>query len=227
MSSRKRQILYGIVWGFAIIGMLTTALFIITRTKDFVVTLQAPLVVYEPPEIDEQLIPVNEYSRPGIALKKIKGIVVHYTANPGTSAQQNHDYFSGLAQSHLTKVSCHYIIGLDGEIIQCVPDEEQAYASNERNKDTLSIECCHFDQSGEFYVQTYESLVHLTAYLIGKYGLSTDDVIRHYDVTGKSCPKYFVDHPKEWDKFKEDINKYIKLHGTRGKKDEKKKKKHL
>ena len=37
------------------------------------------------PELDVELLPVNEYSRPGLALKKVRGIVVHYTANPGTT----------------------------------------------------------------------------------------------------------------------------------------------
>ena len=215
MRRRTRHILFGIILGFAAIGVMTTALFVVTRTKEFVISLQSPLIVHEPPEIDEQLLPVNEYSRPGLALKEVKGIVIHYTANPGTSAQQNHDYFAGLAQSHLTKASSHYIIGLDGEIIRCIPDEEEAYASNNRNVDTLAIECCHFDESGEFYVQTYESLVHLTAYLMGAYGLKTEDVIRHYDVTGKSCPKYFVDNPKAWDDFYRDVEEYIALHGSR------------
>ena len=57
------------------------------------------------PELDVELLPVNEYSRPGLALKKVRGIVVHYTANPGTTAIQNRNYFAGLEQSHQTKAS--------------------------------------------------------------------------------------------------------------------------
>lgn len=73
------------------------------------------------PELDVELLPVNEYSRPGLALKKVRGIVVHYTANPGTTAIQNRNYFAGLEQSHQTKASSHFVIGLDGEIVQCIP----------------------------------------------------------------------------------------------------------
>ena len=51
------------------------------------------------PVIEEMLLPVNEYSRPGTKLKKIKGIVVHYTGNPGTTAAQNRSYFAGLAET--------------------------------------------------------------------------------------------------------------------------------
>lgn len=73
---------------------------------------------------------------------KVRGIVVHYTANPGTTAIQNRNYFAGLEQSHQTKASSHFVIGLDGEIVQCIPCNEIAYASNNRNSDTIAIECC-------------------------------------------------------------------------------------
>ena len=56
------------------------------------------------PSLDVQLLDVNEYSRPGTPLKEIKGIVIHYTANPGTTAKNNRDYFQGLKDSHETKV---------------------------------------------------------------------------------------------------------------------------
>ena len=45
------------------------------------------------PDIDVQLLAVNEYSRPGTEVEKIRGIVIHYTANPGSTAQNNRDYF--------------------------------------------------------------------------------------------------------------------------------------
>ena len=58
----------------------------------------------------------NEYSRPQTALKRVKGVVIHYTANPGTSAANNRSYFEGLAEKKTTYASSHYIIGLKGEI---------------------------------------------------------------------------------------------------------------
>lgn len=157
------------------------------------------------PQIDVQLLDVNEYSRPGIESDKITGVVVHYTANPGSTAQNNRDYFQGLKDSHETSVSSHFVVGLEGEIVQCVPTWEIAYASNSRNSDTVSIECCHPDESGEFTDDTYKSLVQLTAFLCEKYGLTEQDVIRHYDVTGKICPKYFVDYEEAWELFKGDV----------------------
>lgn len=157
------------------------------------------------PEIDVQLLTVNPYSRPGIETGKINGIVIHYTANPGASAKANRDYFENLKDTHTTKASSNFVIGLDGEIIQCVPTWEVAYASNDRNRDTVSIECCHPDENGEFTKNTYRSLVKLSTWLCLKFDLNEEDVIRHYDVTGKDCPKYYVENEKAWEDFRGDV----------------------
>lgn len=156
------------------------------------------------PEMDVQLLTPNEYSRPQIPLEDIGGIVIHYTANPGTTAQENRNYFEGLKDTGATYASSHFVIGLEGEIIQCLPSSEISYASNFRNGDTLSIECCHPDDSGQFTDATYQSLVQLTAWLCENFQVPADQVIRHYDVTGKECPKYFVDHPDAWEQFRQD-----------------------
>ncbi|MEE1077813.1 MAG: peptidoglycan recognition family protein [Agathobacter sp.] len=170
--------------------------------------------VTEKPVVDEQMLPINDFSRPGIALDDVNGIVVHYTANPGTTAQQNHDYFEGLAENGDAYVSSNYIIGLSGEIIQCIPDNEMSYASNDRNHDTIAIECCIPDETGAFNGGTYDSLVWLVAWLVGEYDLDIDDVIRHYDVTGKNCPKYYVENPDAWERFKQDVVNYIDENGV-------------
>lgn len=157
------------------------------------------------PKIDVQLLDINPYSRPGTASDGINGIVIHYTANPGSTAQDNRDYFNGLQYSHETEASSNFIVGLNGEIIQCVPTWEVAYASNNRNNDTVSIEVCHPKEDGKFTAKTYRSLVQLTAWLCVKFGLSEQDVIRHYDVTGKNCPKYFVENEQAWKEFKNNV----------------------
>ncbi len=174
------------------------------------------LYVKNQPQLDVELLDINKYSRPGTALpaENINGIVVHYTANPGTTARQNRDYFNGLAESHETYASAHFVIGLDGEIVQCIPCNEIAYASNDRNEDTIAIECCIEDDSGKFNDKTYGSLVHLVTWLMGRYDLDTESVIRHYDVTGKNCPKYFVEYEDAWIQFKDDLNTYILENGV-------------
>jgi len=164
-------------------------------------------------EVRELFLTPNEYSRPQTKLKKVNGIVIHYTANPGSTAENNRDYFEGLKDSQATYASSHYIIGIEGEIIQCIPLDEIAYASNKRNNDTISIECCHEDKTGAFTDKTRQSLVKLVAWLCGKYNLKENDIIRHYDVTGKCCPKYYVEHEEKWIQLKTEIFAYIEQLG--------------
>ena len=61
-----------------------------------------------------------------------------------------------------------------------------------------------------FNKKTYKSLVKLTAWLEMVCGLNEDHVIRHYDITGKECPRYYVKHEDAWKKFKKDVKKYRK-----------------
>ncbi len=147
----------------------------------------------------------NSYSRPQKKLRRINGIVVHYTANPGTTAENNRNYFENLKDTMETSVSSHFVIGLEGEIVQCIPLTEISYASNNRNDDTISIECCHPDKTGKFNQTTYKSLVSLVAALCSEFELDDKDVIRHYDVTRKLCPLYFVEHEDAWKQFKKDV----------------------
>lgn len=139
----------------------------------------------------------NSGARHGRRLTDFTGIVVHYVGNPNTTATGNRNYFN----QPTTTVSAHFVIGLDGEILQCLPLYEQSVASNNRNRDTVSIEVCHPDDSGKFTDETYASLVTLTAWLCDIGSLDTDAIIRHYDVTGKECPRYFVQHPVAWERF--------------------------
>ena len=158
--------------------------------------------VSAPEWVEQDILPLNPYSRPGTPLETIDGVVVHYVGNPGTSAAANRSFFANLALTHETYASAHFLVGLDGEILQCVPLTEIAYCSNTANDYTVSIEVCHPDDTGKFGDETMESLEQLVAWLCGTFSLDpAEDVIRHYDVTGKICPKY-VDHPEAWEDFR-------------------------
>ena len=171
-------------------------------------------VILEVPDYQVSLLTPNEYSRPQTAMEEVRGIVIHYTANPGTTAEQNRSYFESLKDSHETKASSHFVVGIEGEIVQCIPSSEISYASNDRNSDTISIECCHKTKDGQFTQETYDSLVQLTAWLCGKFNVPVENVIRHYDVTGKECPLYYVEHEDAWKKFKKDVQKYLDTYGV-------------
>lgn len=204
----------------AILAILNIVVKIITDvnsedTKTTTEILDYSLYDIKSPPITEMFLTQNVNSRPGMELNNINGIVIHYTANPGTDAEANRNYFESRKDepdASANKVSSHYIIGLDGTIIQCIPLNELAYASNNRNSDTISIECCHPDKKGKFSNDTYKSLVHLSAWLCAKYGLNKDSIIRHYDITGKMCPRYYVKNTQAWDKLKDDIWNYVLNH---------------
>lgn len=115
-----------------------------------------------PEYVERDYLTVNPWSRPGEELKKINGVVIHYVGNPGTSAEANRNYFESLSGGEQeTYASSHFIIGLEGEVVQCVPLTEIAYASNSRNDDTVSIEVCHPDETGAFSRPAYDRCVEL------------------------------------------------------------------
>ena len=157
------------------------------------------------PDWTEDFLTVNEYSRPGDPLTEVNNIFVHYTANPGTSAAQNRSYFEQLKDNHERSASAHFIIGYNGEIIQCVPLDEIAYAVQTRNEDSISIECCYKADNGQFTQETYDSLIKLLKWLIDAYDLQPDDILRHYDCGGKKCPIYYTEHEDAWNRLKEDV----------------------
>lgn len=219
LTKKQRQaIVYLLIF---LAGMAAGALaFFIVKMQDslpgdvFVSSeTREPVKQVQRPAIKEMLLTPNEYSRPQIELKEVNAVVIHYVANPGTSAKDNRNYFEGLKDSGATYASSNYIVGLKGEIIQCVPLDEIAYCSNNRNEDSISIECCHPDESGKFNDNTYQSVVQLTAWLCGRYNLTADKIIRHYDITGKNCPKYYVENEAAWKQFRLDVEAYISKYG--------------
>ncbi len=158
------------------------------------------------PEWTEDFLTISEYSRPGEPLDEVKNIFVHYTANPNTSAAQNRSYFENLKDNHdVPGASSHFIIGINGEILQIVPLDEMAYAVQTRNMDSISIECCFKNQNGQFTQETYDSLIELLAWLVNTYELEPEDILRHYDCGGKKCPLYYVEHEDAWEILKRDV----------------------
>lgn len=138
-------------------------------------------------EIKEMLLTHN---RPRTKRTRTTAIAVHYVGNAGSSAIGNRNYF----QTTSTSVSSHYIIGLEGEIIRCIPEDEVSWCTNQANSYTISIECCHPHEDGVFNDKTYKSLVELCADICKRWKLNSlkGGIIRHFDVTGKVCPRGFV-----------------------------------
>lgn len=78
-------------------------------------------------KIIEQYLTPNKYSRPQIPLKQIYAIVIHWVANPLTSAKANRDFFESRKGGLKDYGSAHEIIDLDGDVILCLPKNELAY----------------------------------------------------------------------------------------------------
>lgn len=162
-------------------------------------------------EIKQALLTKNPYSRPGSKLSKVTKIVVHWVGNANTTAQANRNYFESLKTKKIY-ASAHYIIGLEGEILQCIPESEIAYHAKEANSYSIGIENCHPDWSGKFNDKTYQSLIQLCADICKRYNLDPNqDMLRHYDITRKECPKYYVQNTNAWTKLKQDVKKQMEL----------------
>lgn len=138
---------------------------------------------------------------------KIRYLVIHYTGNDGDTAEDNCRYF----QQPGRRASAHYFVD-DTEWLQSVQDTDTAwhcgansYCHPEcRNGNSLGIELCsRKDAEGNYYFtqQTVEQAVKLVRLLKKIYGIPDENVIRHYDVTGKCCPAPFVKNSVAWKYF--------------------------
>ena len=160
-------------------------------------------------KVQTELLTINKYSRPATKIGKIKNVVIHWVGNAGSSAINNRNYFESL-KTKGTYASSHYIVGLEGEIIQCVPEDEVAYHASSANSYSIGIEVCHPNWIGKFNEKTLVSLYELCADICKRYSLNPlTDIIRHYDVTKKICPKYYVENPTEWQQLKSNVNKLL------------------
>lgn len=146
--------------------------------------------------------------------RTIRYIVIHYTANKGDTAKGNCNYFS----SPNRKASAHYFVD-DNSVWQSVLDKNRAWhcGSNTgvyyhkycRNANSIGIEICMWDSNGKLRPKAIENAVELTRFLMDKYSIPSSNVVRHYDVTHKLCPKPMVNDYSMWCKFKADVEKKV------------------
>lgn len=167
-------------------------------------------------EIQKVLLTPSPYTRRR-TVNRPKEIIVHYVGNPNTSAIANRNYFESLrfgvqdVFGNFRKASSQYIIGLQGEILLCIPEDEEAIHSGNNfvNITSIGIEVCHPDWSGKFTDVTMISLIELCADICRRYHLDPlTNIRRHHDVTGKDCPRWFVSLPKEFESFKASVKAF-------------------
>lgn len=167
------------------------------------------------PIMKENLANRNNYGAAREA-KQIKYIVIHYTGNDGDHDEGNANYF----KNNVVKASAHYFVD-DDSITQSVPDNFVAWAVGGtkwkdcaatgggtmynviRNTNSISVEMCDTKKDGRFQAseETMANTVFLVKSLMKKYNIDIDHVYRHFDVTGKHCPSYFM-NASAWEAFK-------------------------
>ena len=150
----------------------------------------------------------------------IKYIVIHYTANDGDSAKGNGNYF----KNNNVEASAHYFVD-DKDIVQSVPDNYVAWSVGGKkwnnnggrlygiatNNNTLNIELCDTQKNGTIAATTatIENALSLVRQKMSEYGIDKNHVIRHYDVTGKSCPAYWVNDDRWRNEFWNKIDQWV------------------
>lgn len=153
--------------------------------------------------ITKDFIPKNPFTRPGTPLKAVRGVVVHWTANENAGADDvaHMRYLEGTAIKTERYASAAYFVDHDS-ILNVVPEKEMTYHVGAKryttqrlgsypNNCTIGIEVC-VNRKGEDFKKAIDRSAYLAATLLVRYNLSIIDLYRHYDVTGKDCPRYFV-----------------------------------
>ena len=152
--------------------------------------------------IEKNLTAINRTVK---ASRNIKYIVVHYTSNVGDTAYNNTKYF----KSEYRGSSAHYFVD-ESSIWQCVEDKDIAwhcgtrgkyYHAECRNANSIGVEMCNSNTKNMVVEQ---NTIELIRYLMDKYNIDVNHVVRHYDVTLKACPKTLIDKDA-WTDFKNRI----------------------
>ena len=122
---------------------------------------------------------------------RISKIVVHYTGTEA-SAHNNLLYFSRSSAG----ASAHYFIDRDGTLRQSVSEGDTAWHAGHWGTNLCSVGIEVVSGGSDFTEAQIETLAQLVAEIRGRCGIGAEDVIRHYDVTGKLCPAPYVDGGK-------------------------------
>ena len=143
----------------------------------------------------------------------VRYIVMHYTANNGDTARDNCDYYHRVGG---LQASAHYFVDEHGAMQSvlecdtawhCGAEARHPYWHPEcRNANSIGIEMCSRKRAdGSYYIkpETVANAAALAKDIMQRYGIDTDHVLRHYDVTGKHCPMPWVDDPDQWTAFKD------------------------
>lgn len=160
----------------------------------------------------QRVIPCHE-SNYGGRRKETKYLVLHYTAGDGDTAEDNGIYFS----KGPVGASAHWFVD-EKEAVLSVPEDciawhcgaEAYWHPHCRNGNSVAVELCsQKNAAGEYEIpaRTLENGGELVRKLMKQYGIPLENILRHYDVTGKKCPAPLVEAGK-WKEFQERLMRY-------------------
>lgn len=149
--------------------------------------------------------------------RSVSYIVMHYTGNSKDTSSANANYFTGASRS----ASAHFFVD-DTEVYQSVELRDTAWHcgassykhSSCRNANSIGIEMCCTAGNYKISDTTKKNAAYLCAYLCGVLGITEKTVdtyvLRHYDVTGKTCPAQMAgDSNSEWTGFKQMVKNIL------------------
>ncbi|MEK5500121.1 peptidoglycan recognition protein family protein [Bacillus sp. FSL M8-0168] len=170
-------------------------------------------------KVVKNYVKVNKYTRPGLKMSGVKGIVMHWTATPGASALNERNYFNGTCIAAERYASAHYFVDRkEAQLI--IPENEVAYHAHDQNRcyvsflkpnantTAIGVEMC-VEKDGKIHSETVQNAAELVADLCKRYGLSTDRIVRHYDVTNKNCPAPWVSDSSQLTAFRKKVDSLL------------------
>lgn len=146
--------------------------------------------------------------RPGYSMKP-EYITIHSTGNPTSTARNERAWLTN--PNNNVTASWHIVVD-EKEAIEAIPLNEVAWHAGDGGKGTgnrksISIEIC---ESGDRQ-KTLQNAAELVAKLLKERGWGVDRLRRHYDWSGKICPRIFYDNGKwtRWKQFVEAVQKEL------------------
>lgn len=142
--------------------------------------------------------------RPGTKINPTT-ITIHSTGNPSSTALNERGWLTN--PSNNRQASWH--IAVDSKMaVEAIPLDEVAWHSGNRagNNTSISIEIC---ESGD-RAKTIQNAINLTTSMLHERGWGVDKLRRHYDWSGKICPRIMsANNWDDWDNFKTIVEREV------------------
>lgn len=156
-------------------------------------------------KVKEMIIPYGA-NNPDRSIKP-DTIVIHYSGGACVTAET---LARCLVNNNANNVSANYCVD-ENDIICTIPPGYMSYGVTGHNNHIINIEVCYSDPAGRFELDTIANIRRIVKKCMRDFNISADKVVRHYDLTKKKCPWYYVDNPSEWVRLHRMITKGVVL----------------